>query len=492
MKSIFFKAFLCLPFSIFIFLLSSCQKNRAAVSNGRSPLSISARPLPPPPSGNSDVALWLTKGDGSVLLQKQVVSLVFGTTTNRYSNIVVDSAQRFQSIDGFGYTLTGGSCEVINGLDAATKTSLLNELFGKDSSSIGVSYLRVSIGASDLSSSVYSYDDMPAGQTDPTLQNFSLAPDQAQVISLLKQILAINPAIKILSTPWSPPAWMKDNAGTVGGSLLPAYYGTYANYLVKYLQGMKAQGITVDALTPQNEPLNPNNNPSMYMTAAQERDFIKNNLGPALQAAGLATKIILYDHNCDHPEYPVSILDDAAARGYVNGSAFHLYAGAITALSTVHDAYPAKDLYFTEQYTASTGNFGGDLKWHLKNVVIGATRNWSRNVLEWNLANNASYGPHTPGGCTTCKGALTIGTGITRNVAYYIIAHASRFVPAGSVRIGSAIVGSLQNVAFQRPDGKKVLIVENDGASSQTFNIQYGGKWVTTTLDGGAVGSYVW
>jgi glucosylceramidase len=377
-------------------------------------------------------------------------------------------------------------------LASTTKNDVLKELFGRDSNSISISYLRISIGASDLSASVYSYDDMPAGQTDPNLQNFSLATDQNNVIPLLKQILSINPSVKILGTPWSPPVWMKDNGSSVGGSLRPEYYSTYANYLVKYIQAMKATGVTIDAITPQNEPLNPNNNPSMYMTAAQEADFIKNHLGPALQAAGLGTKIVLYDHNCDHPEYPTSILDDAVARPFVDGSAFHLYAGSIDALTSVHNAYPAKNVYFTEQYTSSTGNFGGDLKWHLKNVLIGSTRNWSRNVLEWNLANDPNFGPHTSGGCTTCKGALTIGAGITRNVAYYIVAHASKFVPQGSQRIGSNIVGSLQNVAFKTPDGKKVLIVENDGASSQSFNIQFNGKWVTTTLDGGAVGTYIW
>jgi glucosylceramidase len=490
MKQKFLKG--CIYFIAFL-SLAGCQKNSADKIKEAEETVISGKPTPPPPpAGTTDVDFWLTKGDQSVLLQKQSLPLLFGTNTNRYNTIIVDSTQVFQSLDGFGYTLTSGSCDVINGLAATVKADLLKELFGKDSNSIAVSYLRVSIGASDLSASVYSYDDMPAGQTDPTLQNFSLAPDQNNVIPLLKQILAINPAIKILGTPWSPPVWMKDPETSVGGSLRPEYYQVYANYLVKYIQAMKTQGITIDAITPQNEPLNPNNNPSMYMTAAQQAAFIKNNLGPALQTAGLSTKIILYDHNCDHPEYPISVLDDAAARPYIDGSAFHLYAGNISALTTVHNAYPSRHVYFTEQYTGSTGNFGGDLKWHLKNVVIGATRNWSRNVLEWNLANDPNFGPHTQGGCTNCKGALTIGTGITRNVAYYIVAHASKFIPAGSVRIGSNITGSLQNAAFKTPEGKKVLIVENDGASSQTFNIQFNGKWITTTLGGGDVATYVW
>jgi glucosylceramidase len=158
----------------------------------------------------------------------------------------------------------------------------------------------------------------------------------------------------------------------------------------------------------------------------------------------------------------------------------------------VHNAFPGKALYFTEQYTSSTGNFGGDLKWHLKNVIIGSMRNWSLVALEWNLANDPTYNPHTPGGCDQCKGALTLGGTITRNVGYYIVAHASKFVPAGSMRIGSNITGSLQNVAFKTPSGKKVLIVENDGTSDATFNIHFNNKWTATTLSAGAVGTYIW
>jgi len=444
-------------------------------------------------AASGDVSLWLTKGDQSVLLQKQNVNLTFGTKSNHYSTITVDTTQTFQTIDGFGYTLTGASAYLINHMSTATRDVLLRELFANDSSSISISYLRVSIGSSDLNTSVFSYDDMPAGQTDVNLQNFSLAPDQTDLIPVLKLILAINPNIKILGSPWSPPAWMKSNGSTIGGSLLTQYYGVYANYFVKYIQGMKAQGITIDAITPQNEPLNPNNNPSLYMTAIQQDSFIRYNLGPTFQANNISTKIILYDHNCDHPEYPTSILDNASTRPVVDGSAFHLYAGDISALTTVHNAYPSKNLYFTEQYTASNGNFGNDLKWSVKNVVIGSMRNWSRNALEWNLANDPTYSMHTPGGCTTCKGALTIhGNSVSRNVSYYIVDHASKFVPAGSVRINSNIAGSFYNAAFKTPSGKKVLIVENDGHSSQNFNIAFNGKWITTSLPAGAVGTYVW
>jgi len=453
-------------------------------------------PPPPPPPAVNQVDFWLTKGDQSVLLQKQNGILAFGTTANGFTNLDMDSAQQFQTVDGFGYTLTSGSAQLINSLSANTKSALLRELFSNDANAIGINYLRLSIGASDLSASVYSYDDMPAGQTDPTLANFSLNPDRAGgtgLIPLLKEILQITPSIKIMATPWSPPVWMKDNGSSIGGSLKPEYYSVYAQYFVKYIQGMQAEGIIIDAITPQNEPLHPGNNPSLLMTAAQQKEFIRDHLGPTFQTAGITTKIVTYDHNCDRPDYPLEILADPAARAFVNGSAFHLYAGDISALSTVHSAYPDKDVYFTEQYTASTGGFEGDLKWHLKNVIIGSMRNWSKTALEWNLANDQSFGPHTPGGCTTCKGAITVSSSVTRNVGYYIIAHASKFVPTGSKRVMSTSgMNGLFSVGFITPDGKKVLVVLNEGNATTAFNIRFKGKWTATALPASSVGTYVW
>lgn len=455
-------------------------------------------PAPPPPPAPApavnEIDYWLTKGDQSVLLQKQNTILSFGTNSNSNANIIVDTTQRYQTIDGFGYTLTSGSATLINGM-GTEKAALLQELFGNGPGSISISYLRISIGASDLSASVYTYNDIPAGQTDPNLDHFSLDPDRAAgtgLIPLLKEILAINPNIKILGSPWSPPVWMKDNASSKGGSLLPQYYDVYAAYFVKYIQQMKAEGIIIDAITPQNEPLHPGNNPSLLMTAEQQRDFIKNSLGPAFQAANITTKIIVYDHNCNKPEYPLTILNDPAANSFVDGSAFHLYEGDISALSAVHAAHPDKHVYFTEQWTSSAGDFEGDLKWHLKNVVVGSMRNWSRNALEWNLANDPSFGPHTPGGCTQCKGALTIGSGVARNVSYYIIAHASKFVPPGSARVASNITGNLFSVAFETPEKKKVLIVLNDGANAVSFNLNFKNKWAQASIPGGSVGTYVW
>nr|WP_237487888.1 glycoside hydrolase family 30 beta sandwich domain-containing protein [Hufsiella arboris] len=440
----------------------------------------------------TDIVTWMTSPDQTSLLQKMNLSLIFDNATNSLPTITVDTTQNFQAIDGFGYTLTGGSATLLNSLNDPVKDDLLKELFLSDSNRIGVSYLRISIGASDLSAEPFTYDDIAYGQQDLILSNFSIERERKDMIPILKKIIQLNPNIKILGSPWSAPLWMKDKNSFVGGSLKPEYYAVYANYLVKYIQAMKAEGIIIDAITPQNEPLHGGNNPSMVMQAAEQADFIGKALGPAFRRAGLATKIISYDHNADRPDYPIAVLNNSDANSYVDGSAFHLYGGDISALSQVHDAFPAKNVYFTEQWVGGPGNFGGDLSWHVENLIIGATRNWSKNVLEWNLASDPNYNPHTQGGCNNCLGALTIANSVSRNVAYYIIAHASKFVRPGSIRISSNTVAGLPNVAFKTPAGKKVLIVLNKGTSTQSFNIGFNNKQAVASLAAGAVATFVW
>ncbi|PWN71201.1 glucosylceramidase [Chryseobacterium phosphatilyticum] len=439
----------------------------------------------------NEIEYWLTKGDESVKLQQQT-PIRFVKSSNNYQNIEIDASQKFQYIDGFGYTLTGGSVEVINRLSPSKRKALLTELFGKEKNSISVSYLRLSIGASDLDGEVFSYDDLPEGQTDVELSKFSLTRDK-NLITMLKEISIINPDIKIIAAPWSPPVWMKDNGKSKGGSLKPEFYRAYANYFTKYIQGMKKEGIKIDAITPQNEPLHPGNNPSLYMSSAQQGDFIKNHLGPVFKTNGITTKIVIYDHNCNKPEYALDILKDPEAYQYIDGSAFHLYEGEISALTAVHNAFPDKNLYFTEQWTGSKGNFNDDLNWHTKNVIIGSMRNWSKTALEWNLANDPKYGPHTDGGCTECKGAITVSDSenFTRNVAYYIIAHASKFVPAGSQRISSTQTKNLSTAAFMTQSGKIVVIVQNESKENEHFNIKFAGQSAAVTISGQSAATYI-
>src|SRR3569833_990498 len=446
---------------------------------------------------NEAVNVWETTTDQSKLLQQQANVNFAGDAGTNPITITVDEHTTYQTIDGFGYALTGGSAQLINGMGTNANT-LLTDIFSTASGHIGSSFVRVTIGASDLSSSDFTYDDMPSGQTDVSLAHFSISKEMTDLVPVLKKIIAINPSIKILATPWTAPVWMKQsttgNGGFTGGNLNPAYYDAYARYFVKYIQVMAGQGITIYAVTPQNEPLNPNNNPAMTMQPAEETNFIKNNLGPTFASNGITAKIICYDHNLDRADYPETVLSDATANSYTDGSAFHLYAGSISTMTRVHNAYPNKNIYFTEQFIGGPGNFGGDFDWHMNNIIIGSPQNWGRVALEWNLASDPNFNPHTAGGCSTCMGAVTVsGSSYTKNTAYYTVAHASEFVRAGAVRISSnTFASTIQDVAFINPDGTKVVVALNTSASSQSFKIKWGGESFTYTLPAGAAATFKW
>lgn len=433
------------------------------------------------------VEKWLTHTDKSALFEKQSQKIDFKRADSDKPTIFVDEKQRFQTMDGFGFTLNGGSAKLLSSL--RNKNAILQELFGQGDGQIGISYLRLSIGASDLDEEVFTYSE----SQDLALTNFSLAKDREFLIPVLKEILAINPQIKIMGSPWTPPLWMKNNNYSIGGSLQPKYYQVYADYLVKYVKEMASEGIVIDALTIQNEPLHPGNNPSLLMLPAEQLEFVKKNLGPTFKKSKVKTKILLYDHNADRPDYPIQILNDKVARKYIDGTAFHLYGGSVETIRQVHEAHPDKNLYFTEQWIGHPSNFGGDLNWHVKNLIIGATRNWCKTVLEWNLAADAFQKPHTPGGCTACLGALTIdGQSVSRNAAYYIVAHASKLVRPGSVRVSSNTVLGLSNVAFKTPNGRKVLVVINESNKEEEFTVSYSDRTFTDKLRSGAVATYYW
>jgi glucosylceramidase len=466
---------------------------------------------------------WITNRDRSALFENQTEVVTFSEKNNGYggSAIVIDDSHQMQTIDGFGFALTGGSAELLMKMSSGERANILKELFAWDEKNIGVSYIRLSIGASDLNSFVFSYDDLKKGETDFELKKFNLAQDYNDVIPVMKEILAINPAVKILGSPWSAPAWMKTNNDVRGGRLNTDCYGVYALYFVKYVQAMKNAGIAIDAITIQNEPVNSRNTPSMTWFENEQADFIKNNLGPAFEKAGIKTKIILFDHNGDRPDYPLSLLNDPEVAKYADGSGFHNYVGDIAAaLSLMHNARPDKNLYFTEQMVVERpGSQDINIINPVKNLILKTTQNWSRNVILWNLAADPLNDPHTDnGGCSMCQGAITInGDNVSRNIAYYTIAHASKFVRPGSVRIASTNKGDktvglyedeqrpgvyraiqsenmeiLPNVAFRTPDGRIVLIVVNDTFSENSFRIQWNGKIAGIKLNPGAVGTYVW
>ncbi|HEY0741557.1 MAG TPA: glycoside hydrolase family 30 beta sandwich domain-containing protein [Chryseosolibacter sp.] len=451
-------------------------------------------PVQPKAIGTADV--WLTTGDQTSLLAQQKTNLFEAKET---ASIILDSTIKYQEIEGFGAALTGSSAYLINRkMSTASRNTLLNDLFHPENG-IGISYLRMTIGASDFSLSDYTYNDMPAGQTDYPLTNFSIAKDKEDVVPVFKQILNLNPSVRIMGSPWSAPAWMKTNGSLKGGKLRTDAYSTYAQYFVKYIQEYKSNGIEIDAVTPQNEPLHfTASYPCMEMQPNEQLSFVRDNLGPAFAAAGIDTRIIVYDHNWDNTSYPITILNDPTASGYIAGSAFHAYAGSVSAMSVVHNAHPGKGIYFTEVSGGNWAtNFTDNLMWNMTNIFVGSTKNWSKVVLLWNLALDENFGPKN-NGCQDCRGVVTINSttgSVTKNVEYYSIAHFSKFVEPGAVRISSVFTESIadvDHVAFLNADGSKVLVLLNAGTSSRTVTVKLGGRQFTYTINSKAVATIVW
>jgi glucosylceramidase len=458
-------------------------------------------PPPQPPVTPKEVGkaeVWVTSGDQTRLLHKENDVSIIALASTSLPYTVIDTTKKLQEIEGFGAALTGSSAYLIHQkLTNEQRATLLTNLFDVENG-IGISYLRITIGASDFSLSDYTYDDVPAGETDEDLSSFSIAKDQDDVIPVLKQIVTVSPAIKIMASPWSPPAWMKTTETLKGGKLKPEWYNAYSSYLVKFIGAYAAEGISIDAITPQNEPLhNTNNYPSTEMQPAEQLALIKNSLGPLFQTENIDTKIIIYDHNWDHADYPITILNDATAKNFIEGSAFHAYAGSVSAMSTVHDAHPDKGLYFTEiSGGAWATNFSDNLQWNMVNIFIGTTKNWSRTALLWNLALDENYGP-TNNGCTNCRGVVTIkndGT-VIRNVEYYSIAHFSKFVRPGAFRVSSTAFDSstkLDHVAFMNEDGSKVIVVTNNDTLTKGFTVLAGDRQFSLGISGKSVATIVW
>lgn len=413
--------------------------------------------------------------------------------------IDVDTEARYQTMDGFGASLTDGSAWLLKDkLPSKVSSQVMRKLFDPKQG-IGLSFLRQPIGATDLSRTLYSFDDVPVGQTDPDLQHFSVEHDEAYVFPVIREALRVNPAITVMATPWSPPGWMKTKNTMDGGMLRQNAMASYAQYLVRSLQAFTAQGVPVKFLTVQNEPLNETHNyPGTLMQSDQAAELIGKYLGPDLEKAGLKTKILAYDHNWDHPEYPLAILADPAAEPFVAGSALHCYGGNVAAQTTIHDSYPSKGVWMTE---CSGGT------WQKENpllttthLLIDSTRNWAKAVVLWGIALDGEHGPHD-GGCGTCRGLVTIDLaasggmpGVQYTGDYYGLGQASRFVRPGATRIGSSSQGrqGLETVAFQNQDGSIALLVLNNAAADVAFAVRWKQKSFPATVPGGAVTTFVW
>ena len=444
------------------------------------------------------VSVWETTADQSQLLAPQASATFNAGSGSASQTITVNPSTTYQSMTGFGASFTDSSAWLV--ANSPLRSPIMTKLFSP-TNGIGLDFLRQPIGASDFSQSLFSYDDMPSGQTDPTLAHFSIAHDNAYILPVLQQALSLNPNVTIMATPWSPPGWMKSSGSMIGGSLNSGDYQVLADYLTKFVQAYDAAGVPISLITAQNEPeYSPSNYPGSTFTASQEASFIGNNLGPDLQKAGLNTKIIAYDHNWNDTTFPETVLGNSTAGPYTAGVAWHCYAGDPSAQTTVHNAYPNMDTYFTECSGTQSANpadtFADSLDWQTENLIIGATRNWAKTVATWNMALNPSGGPSM--NCTTCTGVVTVDNSAdtaTYNAEYYVLGQASKFVKPGAVRIDSNTFGSgnLEDVAFRNPDGSNALIALNaDTSSAHTFNVDENGQYFTYTLPARAVATFTW
>lgn len=443
---------------------------------------------PPPPANLGQAEAVLTTPDKVNLLTAQN-PISYEASAKNAGIIEIDETISYQDFIGVGAAITDASGILIQGLEPQKRDQLISEIFSK--SGLDLSFSRLTIGASDFSPNHYSFDDMPNGQRDDSLAHFSLLPIKDTVLPTVKSAIAMNSRLKIMASPWSAPNWMKTTNSMIGGTLKPDAYSAFADYFVKYTTQMRENGVNIDYVSVQNEPnFTPNDYPGMKLTPAQRIDFVKNHLGPKFSAFENAPKILEWDHNWDLPNQPKEVLSDSDAAKFYDGVAWHCYGGDVSAQSQVKDAFPTKNVYFTE---CSGGEWGKDWNdgfgWQVKNLIIGATRNHARGVLMWNLALDENFGPHL-GGCGDCRGVFTINskTGeITRNMEYYALGHISKFVKPGAVRIQSNnIDGKIDNVAFKNVDGSVFVIVVNTSGLDKTLSIKYQNKFLNLALARGA------
>jgi glucosylceramidase len=440
------------------------------------------------------VNVWLTTDDQTQKLQPKG-SVSFSAGTGGSNPIIVDENQTYQRIEGFGASFTDTTGYALHQLaTAAQRNAAMTNLFTRNGGGIGLSFVRNPMAACDLSLSVYSYDDLPAGQSDTNLNSFSVAHDQADIIPLVQQALQLNPQLKIMANPWSPPGWMKDSGSMIGGSLLPSMYAPFALYFVKYIQAYQAAGITVNYISLQNEPLyGPANYPGMLMDAATQTVVLRDFILPALATNNLTnTTVLVYDHNWDRPDYPTTEFSDSTVNNspQVAGIAWHGYGGTPGVMLTLGNNYPAKAQYLTEHSgDTSTDQVKADFR-----EIIHVMRSWGKAYVKWNMASDENYGPHT-GGCGSCTPLVYVNS-TTHNVSYgiefYTLGHFSKFVLPGAYRIYSSDGAGIDTAAFLNPDNSKVLVAFNDTASSATFQVQWGNRSFPYTLAAYSGATFTW
>lgn len=456
------------------------------------------RITPSPQVLGPSVELWLSTEDRRLQLARQPdVAMVPRGEAD--VDVVIDVQKKFQTMAGFGAAMTDASAWLLqNRLSGFQRNLLLHELYGPPPN-LNLNMMRLTIGASDFSLKPYTLDDVPFGQDDPGLEHFNVTPNLRNVIPTVREALSINPELLIIASPWSAPAWMKTSQNLIGGELLEQHESTYADYLVKYVDTYRGYGIPIFALTLQNEPSYvPITYPGMEMDAATRSRVVAQYLGPKLARRRQKTRILEWDHNWNQPEQPLAVLGDADAARYIDGVAWHCYEGSQYAQGKVHRAYPQKDVYITECSGgdwASSAN--GELIWFSRNLLVTGIRQWARGVIYWNLVLDENHGPHF-GGCTLCKGVVTIDSrtgAVTRNDEYYALAHFSKFVPPGAVRVESTATEKegIDNVAFQNAsDGSLVLVVVNSHTDARHVSVAESQSRFEYTMPARSVATFVW
>jgi glucosylceramidase len=447
------------------------------------------------PAGAQTVSVWLTTDDQTKKLQAQA-AVSFSPGSGGSNPVVVDETQTCQQVEGFGASFTDTTGYVLNQVATpAARAAAMTNLFTRNGGGIGLSFVRNPMGASDLARYVYSYDDLAPGQTDTNLDSFSIAHDQADIIPLLQQALQLNPQLKIMANPWSPPGWMKDSGSMIGGSLLPGMYAPLAKYFVKYIQAYDAAGIPIHYISLQNEPLYvPGDYPGMYLDAAAQTTVLRDYVLPALAANGLTnTRVLVYDHNWDAPDYPDTVFSDAAlqASAQVPAIAWHGYGGTPGVMLTLANKYPAKGNYLTEH---SGGGWVSDQVRADFEEIIHVMRSWGRTYVKWNLAADQNDGPHS-GGCGNCTPLVFVNTAthaVSYSIDFYTLGHFSKFVLPGAFRIYSGNAAGVITAAFLNPDGSKALVAFNDTGSSRTFQVQWGSQSFSYTLAAYAGATFTW
>ena len=410
-------------------------------------------------------------------------------------DVKLDPNTTYQTILGVGASLTDASAYLMHDVLAEDKRiDLMRQLFSQDDG-IGISFLRNPMGSSDYARFVYSYNDLPQGQTDDDLSEFSIAHDQADIIPLIHEALTLNPNLKVMASPWSAPGWMKSSGSMIGGSLNGQNYSTYAQYFVKFIEAYAAEGIDIFAVTPQNEPLYvPAHYPGMSMSPTAQAVFIRDHLRPAFTAANLDTKILAYDHNWDRKDYPLTVLEKAADA--VDGIAWHVYGGNPIAQTEVFRQYPDHDVYFTE---GSGGEWVPPFATAFQSLIktgIDVFRNYSKTYVLWNMALDENNGPVIPGfGNSTCRGVVTINqsTGeLTYNLDYYVLAHFSDYLQKDAVRIESSKGdGNFTSLAMLNPDGTLVTLIYNQRAEDRNARIVLGDHVVVIPMAGRSIATLV-